>query len=47
VPLYAILPSRRHVSPRTRAVLDFLINELETTPFTKPSGEIDRLNIAL
>jgi DNA-binding transcriptional LysR family regulator len=47
VPLYAILPSRRHVSPRTRAVLDFLINELETTPFTKPSGEIDRLNIRL
>ncbi|OZB39060.1 MAG: LysR family transcriptional regulator [Acidiphilium sp. 34-60-192] len=44
VPLYAVMPSRRHVAPRTRAVLDFLINELETTPFTKPSGEIDSLN---
>ncbi len=41
VPLYAIMPSRRHVAPRTRAVLDFLINELETTPFTRPTGEID------
>lgn len=33
VNLFSSLPSRRYVPTRTRAILDFLIAELETTPF--------------
>lgn len=33
VKVYAVLPSRRYVPTRTRAIMDFLITEFETTPF--------------
>ncbi|MGC9271872.1 LysR substrate-binding domain-containing protein [Acidiphilium sp.] len=31
--VYAIMPTRRYIPSRTRAVLDFMIAEFETTPF--------------
>lgn len=33
--VHAILPSRRHVPPRIRVVLDFLSTEMETRPFLR------------
>jgi DNA-binding transcriptional LysR family regulator len=42
VKVYAILPSRRYIPSRTRAIMDFLIAEFESTPFlqstTSPIG---------
>lgn len=35
--VYAFLPSRRYVPARTRAILDFLKEELNRTPFLQPT----------
>lgn len=38
VKIYAILPSRRYVPTRTRAILDFLIAEFTETPFLQSTA---------
>ena len=40
VKIYAILPSRRYVPTRTRAILDFLIAEFAQTPFLQSTAAI-------
>ncbi len=42
--VHAILPSRRHVAPRIRAVLDFLTTEMETRPFLRGEVPIPKLS---
>lgn len=32
IPIHAVYPSRRHLAPRTRAVIDFLVNEFRLDP---------------
>jgi DNA-binding transcriptional LysR family regulator len=39
VPLYAVYPSRRHLAPRTRAVIDFLLEEFRLDPVISSYGE--------
>lgn len=39
VGLYALLPSRRHVPPRTRALLDFLVRDIEEAPLLQTNAE--------
>jgi hypothetical protein len=38
VKIHAILPSRRYVPARTRAILDFLREEFEHTPFLQSTS---------
>jgi DNA-binding transcriptional LysR family regulator len=38
IKVHAILPSRRHVAPRIRAVMEFIGSEMETRPFLR--GEV-------
>lgn len=38
VKVYAVLPSRRYIPARTRAILDFLVAEFETTPFLQSTS---------
>ncbi|MBW4034825.1 MAG: LysR family transcriptional regulator [Proteobacteria bacterium] len=40
VKVYAILPSRRYIPPRTRAIMEFLIAEFETTPFLQSTAGV-------
>ena len=37
VPISAVYPSRRYLAPRTRAVIDFLIDEFKRDPLLAPS----------
>jgi len=39
VPIQAVYPSRRHLAPRTRAVIDFLIDEFRLDPAISTYGE--------
>ncbi|HTW28580.1 MAG TPA: LysR family transcriptional regulator [Acetobacteraceae bacterium] len=39
VPLHAVYPSRRHLAPRTRAVIDFLVEEFRLDPVISTYGE--------
>jgi DNA-binding transcriptional LysR family regulator len=41
--VHAILPSRRHVAPRIRAVMDFIGTEMETRPFLRGDVPIPKL----
>lgn len=40
VKVYAVLPSRRYIPTRTRAILDFLIAAFETTPFLQSTAAL-------
>lgn len=40
VKIYAVLPSRRYIPARTRAIMDFLIAEFETTPFLQSTAQL-------
>ena len=37
-PIQAVYPSRRHLAPRTRAVIDFLVEQFSADPVISPSG---------
>ena len=39
VPVNAVYPSRRYLAPRTRAVIDFLIDEFRLEPAISAYGE--------
>jgi DNA-binding transcriptional LysR family regulator len=41
--VHAILPSRRHVAPRTRAIMDFIATEMETRPFLRAEVPIPQI----
>jgi len=32
VPIHAVYPSRRHLAPRVRAVIDYFVNEFRLDP---------------
>jgi DNA-binding transcriptional LysR family regulator len=38
-PIHAVYPSRRHLAPRTRAVIDFLVDEFRLDPVVSTYGE--------
>jgi len=38
-PIHAVYPSRRHLAPRTRAVIDFLVDEFRLDPVITTYGE--------
>lgn len=38
-PIYAVYPTRRFLAPRTRAVIDFLVDELRLDPLVSAYGE--------
>ena len=44
--VHAILPSRRHVAPRIRAIMEFLGSELENRPFLRGDVPIPKLSRA-
>ena len=39
VPIHAVYPSRRNLAPRTRAVIDFLLDEFRLDPAISTYGE--------
>lgn len=39
VPIHAVYPSRRHLAPRTRAVIDFLLDEFRLDPAISTYGQ--------
>ncbi len=39
VPIFAVYPSRRNLAPRTRAVIDFLVDEFRLDPVISSYGE--------
>ena len=39
LPLHTVYPSRRHLAPRTRAVIDFLVEEFRLDPVISAYGE--------
>lgn len=39
VPIFAVYPSRRNLAPRTRAVIDFLVDEFRLDPVISAYGE--------
>jgi DNA-binding transcriptional LysR family regulator len=39
LPLHAVYPTRRHLAPRTRAVIDFLLDEFRLDPALSSYGE--------
>ena len=39
VPMHTVYPSRRHLAPRTRAVIDFLVEEFRLDPVISAYGE--------
>jgi DNA-binding transcriptional LysR family regulator len=39
IPISAVYPSRRFLAPRTRAVIDFLVQEFRLDPVISPYGE--------
>ncbi len=39
VPIFAVYPSRRNLAPRTRAVIDFLVDEFRLDPVISDYGE--------
>lgn len=43
--VHALLPSRRHVAPRSRAVMDFIASELQTRPFLLAGGANEPLQV--
>ncbi len=38
-PIFVVYPSRRFLAPRTRAVIDFLVEEFHVDPIVSPGGE--------
>lgn len=38
-PIFAVYPSRRHLAPRTRAVIDFLVEEFRLDPMISAYGQ--------
>ncbi len=39
LPIHAVYPSRRNLAPRTRAVIDFLVDEFRLDPAISSYGE--------